>query len=77
MKNEITIEVTKVEDSGAASKRRVKYAQSRDLQAMEFNNAIVTRQQSEARNLAKCEKCGKEFSAAINSSDSLICPKCK
>jgi len=77
MKNEITIPLPKEEDFVAANKRRDKYALKRDQQALEFNAAIVTRQQMEARHKVKCEKCGKEFSAGITSDDSLTCPDCK
>jgi hypothetical protein len=77
MKNDITIQIPKEEDFVAANKRRDKYALIRDLQALEFNEAIVIRLQSEARNQVKCEKCGKEFTAGITSKDSLTCPECK
>jgi len=77
MKNETTIPVTKVADLVAANKRSFKYALKRDLQALEFNEAIVTRQLSADRNIVKCEKCGKEFSAGSATTDSLFCPNCK
>jgi len=77
MKDDTIIQITKVEDFVAANMRRDKYALTRDVQALEFNQAIVTRQASEARNLVKCDKCGEEFAAGITSEDSLTCPKCK
>jgi hypothetical protein len=77
MKNETIIQLTKEEDFVAANKRRDKYALTRDLQALEFNQAIVTRQVADARNQIKCDKCGKEFSAGVTSKDSLTCPACK
>jgi predicted Zn-ribbon and HTH transcriptional regulator len=77
MKDEIVIPLPKEEDFVAANKRRDKYALKRDQQALEFNAAIVTRQQMEARHQVKCEKCGKEFSAGISTDDSPTCPECK
>ena len=77
MKNEILVRLTKVEDFVAANKRRDKYALTRDQQALEFNEAIVTREESEAKNMVKCEKCGEEYSAGTTVKDSLTCPKCK
>jgi formylmethanofuran dehydrogenase subunit E len=77
MKNDTTIQLLKEEDFVAANMRRDKYALTRDLQALEFNQAIVTRQASEARNLVKCDKCGEEFAAGITSKDSVTCPKCR
>jgi hypothetical protein len=77
MKNETIIQLTKEEDFVAANKRRDKYALTRDLQALEFNQAIVTRQVADARNQIKCDKCGKEFAAGVTSNDSLTCPACK
>lgn len=77
MKNDIIIPILREEDFVAANKRRDKYALARDLQALENNVAIADRLLSEARNLVKCEKCGKEFSADLTSKDSLICNECK
>ena len=77
MKNEILIPLQKEVDFVAANKRRDNYAVGRDLKAMELNAAIITRMQAESRNLVKCEKCGKEFSAGITSKDSMTCPECK
>lgn len=77
MENEINVQVKKEENFVAENKRSDKYALKRNLQALEFNEAIITRQQAEARNQVKCEKCGKEFSAGIPAKDSLICPNCK
>jgi predicted Zn-ribbon and HTH transcriptional regulator len=67
----------KEEDIAAVNKRRDNYALTRDLQALEFNEAIAKRQLSKGKNLVKCEKCGKEFEAGITSEDSPICPECK
>jgi len=76
MKNDLIIPVLKVEDFVAANKRRDKYALTRDSQALENNGAIAARLLSEASNMVKCEKCGKEFDATLTSKDSLICPDC-
>lgn len=43
MKNEITIPVLKEEDMVAALKRSERYSLKRDIQAMEYNEAIATR----------------------------------
>jgi hypothetical protein len=75
MKNDITIQILKQEDFVAANKRRDKYALTRDIQAMEFNEAIVTRELAEARRKAECEKCGKEFPAVTISNEALIGPE--
>jgi hypothetical protein len=77
MKDEITIPVLKEEDFVAANLRRDTYALKRDIQALEFNGAIATRLLAEKKNIVKCEKCGKEFSAGITSDNSLNCPDCK
>jgi len=77
MKDEIVIPLPKEEDFVAANKRRDKYALKRDQQALEFNAAIVTRQEMEARHKVKCEKCGKEFAAGNTTDNSLTCPECK
>jgi Zn finger protein HypA/HybF involved in hydrogenase expression len=77
MKNEINIPVLKEEDWVAANKRRDTYALTRDLQASESNLAITTRLLANDKNQIKCDKCGKEFAAGINSSGSLTCPQCK
>lgn len=76
MKNEINIPVPKEEDITALNKRRDNYAITRDLQAVEFNDAIIKRLQTEARHLIKCDKCGKEFAAGITAENSLTCPQC-
>ena len=76
MKDDINIPVPKEEDFVAANKRRDKYALTRDLQASEFNQAILTRIE-EGRVAVKCEKCGKEFIAGPATGNSPICPKCK
>ena len=77
MKDEIIIPVLKEEDFVAANKRRDTYALKRDLQAQEFNSAIITRMIADAKNQIKCDKCGKEFEAGITSTGSLTCPECK
>ena len=77
MKNDIIIPILREEDFVAANKRRDKYALARDLQALENNVAIADRLLSVGRNLIKCEKCGKEFSAVLTSKDSLTCSECK
>ena len=77
MENEINLQVKRDDSVVAANKRSDTYALKRNLQALEFNEAIITRQQAEAKNQIKCEKCGKEFAAGTASKDSLICPKCK
>jgi hypothetical protein len=76
MKNEINIPVPKEEDVAALNKRRDNYAITRDLQALEFNDAIIKRLQMEARHLIKCDKCGKEFASGIAAETSLTCPEC-
>jgi len=76
MKNPIIIPVPKEEDIAALNKRRDNYAATRDLQALEFNDAIIKRLQAEARHLIKCDKCGKEFAAGTPAGTSLTCPEC-
>lgn len=77
MEKDITIQVPRKEDLAAANRRREEYAATRDLKAMELNAAIAARLLAETRNMVKCEKCGKEFSAGKNPNDSLICPDCR
>ena len=77
MKNNIVVPLPKEEDKVAASKRRESYAATRDLQAMDFNNAIAKRILEDAKNTVKCQKCGKEFNATGNAEGSLICPDCQ
>jgi DNA-directed RNA polymerase subunit RPC12/RpoP len=76
MKNDITIQLPRQEDFVAANKRRDKYAITRDIQAREFNEAIVTREKAEAKNRVKCEKCGREFNAGTDNTDTHTCPEC-
>ena len=76
MDKRIDIPVPGVVNVDAAKKRREDYAYTRDLQALEYNEAIAKRGLTKARNLAKCEKCGKEFNTETTSEDSLICPEC-
>jgi len=77
MKDELNIPLPRQEDSVAANMRRDKYSLTRDLQAMEFNSAIVTRMAADAKNKVKCEKCGKEFEAGAKAEGPLVCPECK
>lgn len=76
MKNDINIPVPKEEDVAALNKRRDNYAITRDLQALEFNEAITKRLQTEAMHLIKCDKCGKEFASGTATEISLTCPEC-
>ena len=59
MENEINLQVKRDDSIVAANKRSDTYALKRNLQALEFNEAIITRQQAEAKNQIKCEKCGR------------------
>jgi predicted Zn-ribbon and HTH transcriptional regulator len=77
MKKKNDIPVPGKEDNAAVNKRRENYALSRDLLAQDFNEAIAKRKNLKDKNLVKCEKCGKEFSAELDSEDSSICPECK
>jgi predicted Zn-ribbon and HTH transcriptional regulator len=77
MKNNIIIPLPKLEDTVAVIKRRENYAVTRDLQALEFNEAIAKRVLTKASDLTKCEKCGKEFSTGTASEDSSTCPECR
>jgi hypothetical protein len=77
MKDEINIPVLKVEDVISAAERRKRYSLKRDLQALEFNSAIVSRLLAEKANIIKCAKCGKEFSSATTTQPALNCPNCK
>jgi predicted Zn-ribbon and HTH transcriptional regulator len=77
----------KEEDLVAATQRREKYSVMRDLQAQEFNGAIISRMEKdkekleaaggESGNPIKCLKCGKEFSIGIDSENLKYCPDCK
>lgn len=76
----------KEEDVKAAALRREKYSLKRDIQAREFNEAILQRLDKEREKeelmkntLAKqvtCEKCGKEFIPENPANDTLDCPEC-
>lgn len=91
MKTEITIPVQipdlKKEDLIIAAERRERYSLIRDIQAKEFNNAIVCRlakerekqecSQNEDKKQIVCEKCGKEFSIEVTTIGFMNCPKCK
>jgi hypothetical protein len=63
MKNEIEIPIQKEEDMVAANLRRDTYSKTRDQQAQEFNTAIASRLLAKDKTVAKCEKCGKEFTS--------------
>jgi hypothetical protein len=76
MKNEISIPVLKEEDSAAAKIRRDNYSMGRDIQAMEFNEAITARLLAEQKNRIKCDKCGKEFESAQSDDNVKTCPDC-
>ena len=90
MKTEINIPehfpALKEEDLKAADERRDKYTLIRDLQAKEFNEAILIRlakekeksehSQSEDSKPVKCKNCGKEFSVEIADPVVLNCPEC-
>jgi hypothetical protein len=90
MRNEITIPVQvhelKEEDVIAAVEHRKKYSTKRDLQALEFNQAIVTRlarekeklelEQNELKKMVTCEKCGNELPSGISENGKGVCPKC-
>jgi len=77
MKNEIEIPLIKAEDVVAANMRRDKYSLTRDVQAREFNEAIVTRLLAESSKKIKCDKCGKEFIISLDEKPSLSCPDCR
>jgi predicted Zn-ribbon and HTH transcriptional regulator len=66
--------VLRVEDSAALKKRMEDYAIGRDLQALEYNKAIVKRLNTENKNITKCSKCGKEFQSVKDASP--LCPSC-
>ena len=76
MKDEIIIPVLKEEDTIAANLRRDNYSLKRDKQAREFNDAIASRFISDTVSNVKCEKCGKEFSAATSEEVRGSCPDC-
>ncbi|MCU0472256.1 MAG: hypothetical protein MUC93_02670 [Bacteroidales bacterium] len=77
MRNEIDIPIIKEEDIIAANMRRDKYSITRDVQAREFNEAIVTRLLAESEKRIKCEKCGKEFTISSKENDVLSCLECR
>lgn len=91
MKNEITIPVhvhdLNEKDKFAAEEHRKKYSDKRDLQALEFNQAIITRlakdkemlanRQIEEIREATCETCGKVLSADSVAKAFTECPKCR
>jgi chromatin segregation and condensation protein Rec8/ScpA/Scc1 (kleisin family) len=76
MKNRIDIPVPRAEDTEAANKRRENYALTRDVQALEQNEAIAKRLKTKAKNKITCIKCNREFSPGADAKDSLICPDC-
>lgn len=77
MKKNIDKPVPDKDDGAAVNKRRKNYALTRDLLASEFNEAIAKRKVLKEKNLVKCERCGKEYSAVLSSEEPLICPECK
>jgi transposase len=77
MKDEIDIPIQKEVDFVAANLRRDNYSRIRDLQASEFNTAIASRLLAKDRTQVKCEKCGKEFTAEIDTKDLMKCPDCR
>ena len=91
MKTEVNIPdhfpPVKEEDLIAAAERREKYSILRDLQAREFNGAIVSRMEkdkekaetarNEEKKLINCKKCGKEFSVSVSAHDLIYCPECR
>jgi len=76
MKKEIVIPILKEEDVVAANKRRENYATTRDLQAIEFNDAITKRLLLEAKHPVKCGNCGKEFIVEASFEARANCPEC-
>jgi len=90
MKPEITIPehfpMLKEEDIIAADKRREKYTLARDLQAKEYNDAILHRLakekellksgEGEGSNQIKCRKCGNEFMVETSALRLMNCPDC-
>jgi hypothetical protein len=91
MKNEITIPVhfhdLDEKDKFAAEEHRKKYSDKRDIQALEFNQAIITRlakdkemvatNQVEESKEVNCEICGKVLSAESIAKGFTDCPKCR
>jgi hypothetical protein len=77
MKNEIEIPVIREENLVAANMRREKYSITRDVQAREFNEAIVARLLSESVMKIKCETCGREFSVPKTEDTITKCPDCR
>ena len=75
MKNEKFIPVQGEEDLAVSEVRRKEYALTRDQQALEYNEAIAKRIILIEKNIIKCDRCGKEFSAN-NASDQKSCPEC-
>jgi predicted RNA-binding Zn-ribbon protein involved in translation (DUF1610 family) len=76
MKDNSYVPAPKREENSAADKRREDYAQSRDMQAMENNEAIAKRLLLKDKNKVTCAKCGKEFTHGIDSQEAFICPEC-
>lgn len=77
MKNEIIIPIPKEEDKVELNRRREDYAHARDIQALEYNEAIAKRLLQNAKNQFRCEKCGKEFTDEISAEETHTCPECK
>jgi hypothetical protein len=77
MKDELNVPLLREEDFVAANLRRDNYSLKRDLQAQEFNDAIVSRMVANQKNKLKCSKCGKEYEAGVGEQDLLNCPDCR
>lgn len=77
MKKEISIPLTKVEDSAAATQRRDNYALTRDQQNSKFNEAIAARIEADANIKVKCSNCGKEFITKNTEVAETVCVKCR
>jgi rRNA maturation endonuclease Nob1 len=75
MKDEDSISIQKKEDQAALEARRQDYALKRDQIALENNQAIARHLIMIGKNMIKCSRCGKEFSAGIVSPE-MICPDC-
>jgi predicted Zn-ribbon and HTH transcriptional regulator len=75
MKDEDSIFIQRKEDPVALEIRRQEYALKRDQHAVENNQAIAKRLIIKEKNMIKCSRCGREFSAGIVSPEN-ICPDC-
>lgn len=75
MKDEDSIFVKMGEDLAALETRREDYALKRDQNAIDNNQAIARHLIMKGKNIIKCSRCGKEFSAGVVSPEN-ICPDC-